>query len=140
MVNQFNGFNYYEFSGTEREIGRQYGEACKEQIRHMLGWWYDNLVELMPGKTLAQMLIATRHFETSIKDYAPELWEEMEGIAEGSGSTIDEILFLNGSFEIDAAYPVFMACTSYACTGKATKDGKPSSVKTMTGIKIWIAS
>ena len=124
MEKKFTGFDFYEFSGTEREIGQQYGEACKKQIRHMLQWWYENLVELMPGKTMKEMIAATKQFEAPIMAYAPELYDEMLGIAEGSGSTIDEILYLNGSWEIEAAYPVFMACTSFACSGKATKDGK----------------
>jgi len=124
MKKEFNYFPLYEFSGTEREIGQQYGEACKNEIKHMVGWWYDNLAEMMPGKTLQDIISATKQFEAPTKEYAPELYEEMVGIAEGSGVSLDDILFLNGSYEIDAAFPVFMACTSFAASGKATKDGK----------------
>lgn len=124
MQQQFNYFPLFEFSGSDREIGRQYGEACKAEIRHMIGWWFDNLAEMMPDKSLEDMVAATRQFEAPIRDYAPELWEQMTGIAEGSGVSVEEILFLNGSYEIDAAFPVFMACTSFACSGKATRDGK----------------
>ena len=124
MKKEFTAFPLYEFSGTEREIGRQYGEECKDKIQHMINWWYDNLVEIMPDKSLKEMMAATKQFEAPIKDYAPELYDEIVGIAEGSGASLEEILFLQGSYELDAAFPVFMACTSYACSGKATKDGK----------------
>ena len=106
-------------------MGQQYGEECKNDIRHTIEWWYENLSVAIPGnKSLKDMLKATKVFEEPIKDYAPEIYDQMVGIAEGSGSTIDEILFINGGVELDAAFPVFMGCTSFACSGKATKDGK----------------
>lgn len=124
MSSDFKGFPLYEFAGTEREIGQQYGEACKEEIKHMVAWWYDILKELLPGKSLQDMAAATKKFEAPIKDYAPELYEEIVGIAEGSGCSLEDILFLQGSYELDAAGPAFMGCTSFAASRSATKDGK----------------
>ena len=33
MKKEFNHFPLYEFSGTEREMGQQYGEECKADIK-----------------------------------------------------------------------------------------------------------
>jgi isopenicillin-N N-acyltransferase like protein len=125
MNKEFNYFPLYEFSGTEREIGRQYGEQCKEDIKHTVEWWYSNLAQAIPGnRSLPDMIDATKAFAEPIKNYAPEIYDQMVGIAEGSGCTFDEIVFINGGVELDAAFPAFMGCTSFACSGKATIDGK----------------
>lgn len=125
MKMEFTPIPLYEFSGTEREMGRQYGEECRADIKHTVEWWYENLSVAIPGnKSLQDMLNATKPFEEPIKEYAPEIYDHLLGIAEGSGCTIDDILFINGGCELDAAYPAFMGCTSFACSGKATKDGK----------------
>ena len=71
MKLEFKPFPLYEFCGTEREIGQQYGEECKEQIHHMVNWWYDNLAEIIPNKSLQDMMAATKQLEAPIKDYAP---------------------------------------------------------------------
>jgi len=125
MKKEFNYFPLYEFSGTHREIGRQYGEECKADIKHTVQWWYENLAQAIPGnKSMQDMIDATKVFGEPIRDYAPEIYDQMVGVAEGSGCTIEEIIFINGGCELDAAYPAFMGCTSFACSGEATVGGK----------------
>ena len=118
-------FVLHEFSGTWREIGRQYGEDCRAEIRAMLDYWEEALHPIMPDKTMEDIIAATRQFEAPIREYAPEFIEEIEGIAEGSGLSKEEILFHQGSFEMDVAGPLYIGgCTSFAASGKATKGGK----------------
>ncbi len=118
-------FPYYEFSGTYREIGRQYGEACRDQMKHMIDWWYENLAPIMPDTPVAKMVEASAAFGEPIKEYAEDLYDELVGIAEGSGLSMNEVLFLQGSFELDVAGPFYLGgCTSYAASGKATKYGQ----------------
>ena len=38
--------------------------------------------------------------------------------------TTDEILFIQGGWELDSCGPAAFGCTDFACAGKATKDGK----------------
>lgn len=118
-------FPCFEFSGSYREIGRQYGEECREMIRHMLDWWYENLEPIMPGVPITKMVDATKAFITPIRDYAPDLYAELEGIAEGSGLSLAEIIFHQGTFEMDVAGPVYLGgCTAFAASGDATEGGK----------------
>ena len=118
-------FVLHEFSGSWRELGRQYGEDCREEIIAMLDYWKEALAPIMPDKSMDEIIAATRQFETPIKDYAPEFIEEIEGIAEGSGLSKETILFHQGSFEMDVAGPLYIGgCTAFAASGKATKDGK----------------
>lgn len=123
MKDEFKPFPLYEFSGTEREIGRQMGEELREEIKGMIPYWYDVLGTVFPD-SLESMIATTKKFEAPAKEYAPELWEEIVGIAEGSNMTTDEILFIQGGWELDSCGPAAFGCTDFACAGKATKDGK----------------
>lgn len=115
----------HEFSGTWRQIGQQYGEECRQEIKDMMGYWEHALAAVMPGKSMEEIVRASRVFAEPIRAYSPEFMEEIEGIAEGSGCTLDEILFHQGSFEMDVAGPLYIGgCTSFAASGKATKDGR----------------
>ena len=120
----FEHFPLYEFSGSYKEIGRQYGEAMREEFRYMVDWWYGNLSDLIPGKSIEDLKAATQVFEQPSKDYAPDQYAMMEGMSEGSGLSMKDLFYLTGCFELDAAFPAYLACTSYAASGKATKDGK----------------
>jgi len=121
---EFNHFPLYEFSGTEREIGRQYGEECKEMIKNSVSYWAESLT-MVTGKTLADFIAAIKPFDAPLKDNCPDFYEEIVGIAEGSGLGFDEVLFINTAFELDVGFPVFLAgCTSFACSGATTVDGK----------------
>lgn len=115
----------HEYSGSWREIGRQYGEDCRKEIKDMVEYWRKALKPVLPGKSMEEIFAASRIFADPIREYAPEFYEEIEGIAEGANCSIDEILFHQGSFEMDVAGPLYIGgCTSFAASGKATKDGK----------------
>ncbi len=123
MEIKHNPFPFYEFSGTEREIGRQIGEEMRDQVKTVIPYWFDVLSTIFPDK-LEDMIQVCKKFEQPAKEYAPELWEEIEGIAEGANMTTDEILFIQGGWELDSCGPAAFGCTDFACSGKATKDGK----------------
>ena len=125
MKQELKPFVLHEFSGTYREIGRQYGEECRDEIKAMIDWWYDKLSPIMPTKTLTDIVEASRQFEQPIKDYDPDLYDEIVGIAEGSGLELPYIIFHQGSFEMDVAGPLYVGgCTAFACSGKATKNNE----------------
>lgn len=115
----------YEFSGTWREIGRQYGEQCREEIGQMREYWRNALSFVMPDKALEEVVEASLAFAEPIRSYCPEFMDELEGIAEGAGIPLAEVLFHQGAFEMDVAGPLYVGgCTSFAAAGKATKHGK----------------
>ena len=71
-------------SGSPREIGRQYGEQAKEEIR-------SNLARFPVPRPEAML----RLMRNNLEKYTPEVLEELEGIAEGSGSDPDAVLAYN---------------------------------------------
>ena len=117
--------SYYEFKGSWHDIGYQYGHTCKEDFKYMINWWV-NAFSSVYDYSLEDMEKATKKFIDPIKEFSPEIYSQLEDMSESSGCTIEEILFLNGAFELDEAMPTYMnmGCTSFACSDTATKDGK----------------
>lgn len=122
-------FTLHEFKGSWKEIGRQYGETCREEIKDMHEYWENALSVVMPDTPMETIVDKSSIFTEPIKAYAPEFMDEIEGIAEGAGISVNEVLFHQGSFEMDVTGPLYIGgCTSFAASGRATKNGKPSPV------------
>lgn len=113
-----------EVSGTPYEIGRQYGEACSEKIKKMVDWWAGQVTLLYPEVDKKKMISMTKQFLEPTKEYAPDLVDEMKGIAEGAKVSLEEILFANAVCEPLLYCEKLGGCTSFAATGEATKNGE----------------
>lgn len=104
--------------GTHFEIGKQYGEQAKDEIK-------SNLEFLKKGfeakeVTQQQLADATKALEETLSKEAPHMIEEMKGMAEGSEISYEDILVLNAQAYVKQTE----GCTTILATGKATKDGK----------------
>jgi len=110
--------------GTWREIGRQYGEACSEGIKKNVEVFVNGIASI--NKVDKKAVLATaQKFVKPVEEYAPEFMEEMKGIAEGAKVSFEEVFFLTAALELDCYYPLLAGgCTSFACTGEATKNGE----------------
>lgn len=76
-----------KLSGPPRERGRQHGEAARELIRMMDARWRDDVnrdLNLHPDD-YARRLVDETGFVDAARRHAPDLLEEVEGIAEGAG-------------------------------------------------------
>jgi len=123
-------FPSYRFTGTHREIGRQFGEACADRIQHHL--------------TLAQRRLETKQgispqtaqrnagrFREYVIAYAPFFDEEVQGLAEGAGISLEEAYLLQLRAELGIIPAEKLQdepgdeCTSYAVLAEATSDGVP---------------
>ena len=126
MSRKPNNMTLYEFKGTWRQIGQQYGEACRDGIKAMTSYWKERVfAPVIPNVSLDKLMETSVQFIEPIEAFAPEFMEELKGIAEGANIPLNEVLMQNGAFELDVAAPVYFGgCTSFAATGKATKDGK----------------
>lgn len=94
---------YYEHirvSGLPRERGRQYGKQAAEKIRRNVQH------HLRPGqlppweKTVGYI---NNIYVPGLQEYFPSALEEMQGIAEGAGVTIEEIIMLNARYDLSRA-------------------------------------
>ena len=87
-------FAVLELSGTPRNRGRAHGEALRKPIAELRERWRASLVARFgahPDTFIATFLAETR-FADAMQRCSPLLLDEIEGIAEGSGSSRDETL------------------------------------------------
>ncbi|WP_063726746.1 C45 family autoproteolytic acyltransferase/hydolase [Streptomyces sp. RTd22] len=131
-----------EISGPPAERGRQYGEAARERIGAALTYYEEAFGE-SSGLTWDQVTARAERWLEPVRGYAPDLVEEMAGIAEGAGVGLLDILALNARGEIiydqtfsrmrgsegapgdvaEAKEAAADGCTSFAVLGEASGDG-----------------
>ncbi len=114
-----------EVYGTHREMGRQIGEARREQVRHsvenarrLIEQAYDTLELTWEG---AQ--IQSRKYLPFAEERYPQYVEEWRGIAESANVSFYELVTLNvmEAVTVDALH--LTRCTSFAVNEERTADG-----------------
>jgi len=116
-----------EISGTRRELGRQHGEAAREQIRDSIAF-YRQSFQRASGLTWDEITAQAPRWAPLVEDYIPGISDELRGIAEGAGVTFEEILALNARGELSHSNPFVEdgakeGCSSYAILPEASGDG-----------------
>lgn len=84
----FGNLPFVECSGDPREMGRQYGEQAREGILSNREWWQTERRVAEGGEGLG----LSHEF---LRNKIPDVYDELLGIAEGSGVPADEILLFN---------------------------------------------
>ena len=112
-------------SGKPRERGRQYGKRFSEPIRA----WLDREVYQAFAKEAARREELFRYAGACaplIKSYSPEILEELEGMAEGSGLKLEEHLLLTLHEELyhKGALETEGHCKAVAAGPPHTSDGQ----------------
>jgi isopenicillin-N N-acyltransferase-like protein len=122
-----------DVSGSNYEMGVQYGKACPE-ISGML----DMTCQLFGGidKTKSILEKYIPMYLPYIEKYAPEIVEEMKGMAEGANVNFQDILFLNITYEISVP-SVMGGCTAFAASGEATASGELITGQNLDHIEPW---
>ena len=84
-------------TGTGFELGLQHGKLLKKEIGEIVGKWKKNTSDMM-GRG-ANIVLAEffqyAQFTAAIKKWTPDLYEEVRGIAEGSGQQMNDIMVFN---------------------------------------------
>ncbi len=92
-------FTVVEMSGSRHEMGRKYGRQCRDLIRRVSKDFDSMLLEpgyLEEGRKVAMQALP------HVRREAPELVEEVEGIAEGAGLEFEEAFRLSCSQEMNS--------------------------------------
>ena len=123
-------FPAFRFAGTHREIGRQYGEACAEAIRRHRDLAIARLrdrVEIGPDRALADAL----RYRPFVIEHAAFFDEEIQGVAEGAGISLNEAYLLQLRAELATGIGGVHSgeesdeCTTFAILPEATADSSP---------------
>jgi isopenicillin-N N-acyltransferase-like protein len=99
-------------SGAPRERGRQYGSRTAPLIRHSIAS-YARLFAYRRGVDWATIQRSAQDYAVVLADLAPELLEEMRGIAEGAEVSLNEIVALNARTELLSSPRTGMAHPNY---------------------------
>ena len=85
------------FSGRGYALGLQHGTVLKNEIARIISAWKKNATATLKkdADLVLQEFFAYAGFEESIKQWTPELYEEIRGIAEGSEQPLQNIMVLN---------------------------------------------
>lgn len=130
-------------SGTPAQIGEAHGEAAREKIKDHT----DRFLELLLSRAVTvpdeESLWSKWSPQVSANErFAPDLVEEMRGIARGSGVSFERIFLLNSLLDLVSFYYADMAenfgCTSFAVSRAAgsahfliaDQDGNVVSIET----------
>lgn len=117
-----------ECRGGAGERGRSHGEQLRNEVRDFYAAWVD-YARSQSGATEQDLIsYAVAHLPAS-REYAPELVEEVEGIAAGAGVPFERVFLMNCFDEVACHGPSIIkaglhGCTAFAATGVATADGR----------------
>ena len=88
-----------KLSGTPYEQGVQHGTVLKGRIAHNLGVYFARF-ERETGLSRPDVLDRARQYARAIEGQNADYYAGMRGVAEGSGSSLDEIAALQVRYEI----------------------------------------
>jgi isopenicillin-N N-acyltransferase-like protein len=109
-----------EIEGQAYERGRQYGARAAVEIGQNVAA-YLRLIEFHGGLGQEAALRAARAFGPIVKAYAPDLLEEMRGIADGADCDLVDVLLINARSELMGKMG---ECTALAAEPEASADGQ----------------
>ncbi|SDN40128.1 isopenicillin-N N-acyltransferase like protein [Desulfonauticus submarinus] len=120
-----NKLNFIECKGSHYAIGRQYGEACADNIQNSVQLFY-NIFQNKPWQSSKKNIIdAALTFLEDVKKFAPNEIKMIKGQADGAKVAFEEAFALRCMIEIMFTYQLIIPmCTSFAVTGNATKNNK----------------
>jgi len=111
--------------GSHYQMGCQIGEACREQIRHsiynanaLLNDAYDHLQLTWDGA-----LIQARKYIPFAEERYPQYVEELKGIADGAGVSLDDVSVVNAMEAVTMDALHLTKCTSLAVNQERTANG-----------------
>lgn len=115
--------------GDGYERGLQHGKALKTEIGEVVKAWRTRAEEVrhMEADEVLSQFFEYAKFEEAIKEFTPDLYDEICGIAEGSGQDFNSIFILN---LIDEYWVYLDSIRLHHCTGLGVpaRDGKPGYI------------
>lgn len=90
----------FTFEGTHFEIGKQHGQALKQLIQESITF-RSTEIKNRTGQSFSEIIAQVDEYLSYSEEHAPDLLEEVEGIAEGAGIPFREVFFLQVASDIN---------------------------------------
>ena len=117
-------FPAYRFAGTHREIGAQYGEACRDLILLHRDLALARLGD-RAGVSRDAALTRALEYRPWVQRYAPFFDDEIQGLAAAANLSLAEAYALQLRAELATPLVENDECTGFAALAEATSDGAP---------------
>ncbi len=121
-------FPIIDLKGKPYDMGKTHGRILAKEIQANLTLYF-MMIRERTGLEPQPCLIHAGRFQDVLQKDAPDILEEMEGIARGAEVPLEEILFLNVRTELmsmgKAPDDMPGECTAIGLTGERTFSGKP---------------
>ncbi len=109
--------------GSYMEIGHAWGKAIKNDLRSNIDNQLTGIARYI-SKEKKDLILMSNKLIPVARAYDPQFMEVLEGMAEGSGISFEEIFALRSLLELMFyCHKLPNMCTAFAATGDATKDG-----------------
>ena len=106
-----NRYRHIEVSGSHFEIGRQIGESLKEELKGFVETSWDRIAQTL--KLRRETVLSVIHQSTQfVRNWAPDLLDELSGTAQSSGLSVDDLMFLQIRNQLTA--DMDSGCTSFS--------------------------
>jgi isopenicillin-N N-acyltransferase-like protein len=108
---------------SPNQRGRAYGESARERIHEILEV-YQEIFFCVTGETWKETVQRGAPFVKKANEFAPDLIEEINGVAQGANRSFEDIFLLNARSEILFNPSVLgQECTTLAALPEATGSG-----------------
>jgi isopenicillin-N N-acyltransferase-like protein len=117
-------FPIVEVEGAPFERGQSYGSKAADQITYSVEYYSEYFAKRY-GRKWPELAERARAWIGAVETFDPDLLEEIRGIADGSGRTLEDILLLNGRGEIiygNFAEARLDGCTCFAMLPESTEN------------------
>lgn len=126
MSDPARNFPFFRFHGSHRQIGRQFGAACRPLILRHRELALERL-RAQGSVDLEWALAEALHYRPFVQRHAPFLDDEIQGVAEGAGISLAEAYLLQLRAELTVAAGAGdtdgRECTTFAVLPSASADG-----------------
>jgi hypothetical protein len=121
FLEEVDGYRVLHVKGEPYEMGYQQGALLRDDIRESVRFLFDvkakELKVELAGVKLLDPKRAIKGIASQQRKFVPErFFDEMRGIADGSGLDVQDIVIAN-------FIPELFHCSGFAISGTATKDG-----------------
>jgi len=113
------GFTEIEVDGSHREAGELIGEAARELIRESIDY-YEEHHEAMAGTSFRVAQQEASVYLVHARRWVPQIVDELEGMAEGSGVPLGKLLVPNCGEELTCSDEAGLLAAGPAQTGHCT--------------------
>lgn len=110
-----------EVAGTPFELGRQLGEAARGEIRGFAAIALERVNKTVPISRERAMAVAAACIPC-VKAYSPDMLEELRGMAQSSGVSLEELMFLQIRNQLRPEKEA--GCTAFGLDPRATLEAR----------------